>query len=119
MIDRKLTPANPGCCADPVEPERGASPVDAPAAPAGSRTNPDEPRQMINEQQLLTLIPVSRTTLHRMMKSGTFPKGRAVSANRRLWLASEVAAWQTELGQLDPQRRRGKGRRRRVSTDAS
>jgi hypothetical protein len=34
-----------------------------------------EPRRMLNEAQVLALIPVSRTTPHRMTKTGRFPKG--------------------------------------------
>ena len=79
---------------------------------------PDQsvPRRMLNEAQILALIPVSRTTLHRMTKSGCFPKGTYVSANRRLWFADEVAAWQHTVNERDPNRGRGKGRRGRVAT---
>jgi predicted DNA-binding transcriptional regulator AlpA len=73
------------------------------------------PRRMLNEAQVLALIPVSRTTLHRMTKSGLFPKGTYVSANRRLWFADEVAAWQANVDQFNPNRGRGKGRRQRIS----
>jgi predicted DNA-binding transcriptional regulator AlpA len=74
------------------------------------------PRRMLNEAQVLALIPVSRTTLHRMTKTGRFPKGTYVSANRKLWFADEVAAWQNAVNELDPNRGRGKGRRGRVAT---
>jgi predicted DNA-binding transcriptional regulator AlpA len=77
------------------------------------------PRRMLNEAQVLALIPVSRTTLHRMTKAGRFPKGTYVSANRVLWFADEVAAWQTAVDEFNPNRGRGKGRRRRVSSGAS
>jgi prophage regulatory protein len=72
------------------------------------------PRRMLNEAQVLALIPVSRTTLHRMTKNGSFPKGTYVSANRRLWFADEIEAWQAAVDEFDPNRGRGKGRRRRV-----
>lgn len=118
MIDRKVTPANSGCgAADPVElDDSGASPVDT-AAPAGSQRehDPDEPRQMINEEMLLRLVPIGRATLYRMMREGTFPRGTFVSPNRRLWLASEIARWQREVNAYVPERRRGKGRGRRAS----
>ena len=70
------------------------------------------PRRMLNETQVLALIPVSRTTLHRMTKTGRFPKGTYVSANRRLWFADEVAAWQNAVDEFNPSRGRGKGRAR-------
>ena len=71
-----------------------------------------EPRRMLNEAQVLALIPVSRTTLHRLTKAGRFPKGTYVSANRRLWFADEVAGWQAAVDEFNPNRGRGKGRRR-------
>ena len=73
------------------------------------------PRRMLNEAQVLALIPVSRTTLHRMTKTGRFPRGTYVSANRRLWFADEVALWQAAVDEFNPNRGRGKGRRRRGS----
>src|SRR5436190_971554 len=109
----KRVKANPNG-GDPVEPERGASPVDAPVAPAGS-PDPDEPRQMINEEQLLALIPISRATVYRLIREGKFPRGTFVSPNRKLWLASEIARWQREVDEYVPHRRRGKGRGRRAS----
>jgi len=75
-----------------------------------------EPRRMLNEQQVLECIPISRTTLYRLEKAGRFPRSIYVSANRRLWFASEVAAWQEAVDEFDPRRGRGKGRRRRVSS---
>ena len=70
-----------------------------------------EPRRMLNEAQILALIPVSRTTLHRMTRTGRFPKGTFVSANRKLWFADEIAAWQRAVDEFDPKRGRGQGRR--------
>jgi predicted DNA-binding transcriptional regulator AlpA len=78
-----------------------------------------EPRRMLNEMQILALIPVSRTTLHRMTKAGRFPKGIYVSANRKLWFADEVASWQAAVDEYDPRRGRGKGRRPRASAGAT
>jgi predicted DNA-binding transcriptional regulator AlpA len=64
---------------------------------------------MLTEQQILKIIPVSRTTLFRMMKAGKFPKGVFVSANRRLWLSSEITNWQLTIEEYNPHRARGKG----------
>jgi len=73
------------------------------------------PRRMLNETQVLALIPVSRTTLHRMTKTGRFPKGTYVSAKPQVWFADEIEAWQAAVDEFDPNRGRGKGRRRRVA----
>jgi prophage regulatory protein len=73
------------------------------------------PRRMLNEAQVLQVIPVSRTTLHRMQKAGRFPKSTYISPNRRVWFEDEIIAWQNAVDEFDPRRGRGKGRRRRVA----
>ncbi|MCG2673014.1 helix-turn-helix transcriptional regulator [Bradyrhizobium sp. GCM10023182] len=70
------------------------------------------PRRMLNEKQLLEIIPVSRTTLHRMQKAGRFPRAVYVAPNRKIWFEDEIAAWQNAVDEFDPHRGRGKGRRR-------
>jgi predicted DNA-binding transcriptional regulator AlpA len=85
------------------------------AGTEGGAPDKSGPRRMLNEAQVLALIPVSRTTLHRMTKAGRFPKGTYVSANRRLWFADEIETWQAAVDEFDPNRGRGNGRRRRVS----
>lgn len=70
------------------------------------------PRRMISEAQVLELIPVSRVTLWRMEREGRFPKSTYVSQNRRFWFADEVVAWQNAVDERNPNRGRGKGRRR-------
>jgi prophage regulatory protein len=76
-----------------------------------------EPRRMLDEAQVLAIIPVGRTTLYNMMRSGGFPKGTYVSANRRLWFADEIARWQNAISEsnphFNPHRGRGGGRRPR------
>ena len=74
------------------------------------------PRRMLSEKQVLEIVPVGRTTLYRMEKSGRFPKSTYVSPNRRLWFLDEVVAWQNAVDEFNPNRGRGKGRRR-VSPD--
>src|SRR4051794_23574613 len=72
------------------------------------------PRRMLNETQVLGIIPVSRTTLYRMEKSGRFPKSTYISPNRRVWFEDEIIAWQNAVDEFDPRRARGKGRRVRT-----
>ena len=74
-----------------------------------------EPRKMLTEAEVLSLVPVGRTTLYRMCKAGRFPKGTYVSPNRRLWFQDQVVAWQNAVNEFDPARGRGKGRRRRAT----
>jgi prophage regulatory protein len=76
------------------------------------------PRQMLNEGQVLDIVPVGRTTLYSMVKAGRFPKGTYISPNRRVWFADDVARWQAAIGELqlfNPNRGRGKGRRPRAT----
>ncbi|WP_084809358.1 AlpA family phage regulatory protein [Bradyrhizobium sp. NAS80.1] len=77
--------------------------------PAKSR-----PRRMLNEKQVLEIVPVGRTTLYRMEKSGRFPKSTYISPNRRVWFEDEIVAWQNAVDEFDPHRARGKGRRVRA-----
>jgi len=56
-----------------------------------------QPRRMLTLKEVLAAVPVGRTTLYRLEKSGRFPASRYVSAGRRLWFADEVAEWQTAL----------------------
>ncbi|MCA1376227.1 AlpA family phage regulatory protein [Bradyrhizobium sp. IC4061] len=47
--------------------------------------------------EVLAVIPVSRTTLFRMERDRLFPPSYSISANRRAWYADEVLAWQKAL----------------------
>jgi prophage regulatory protein len=79
----------------------------------------NEPRRMLTEAQVLDIVPVGRTTLYHMMKTGRFPKGTFISPNRRIWFADEIACWQTALGMgnphFNPHRRRGGRGHSRIS----
>lgn len=55
------------------------------------------PRRMLNQEQVLRIVPVSPVTLWRMEKSGRFPKSSYISANRRVWFEDEIITWQREV----------------------
>ena len=74
------------------------------------------PRRMLNERQVLEIVPVSATTLWRMEKAGKFPRSTYISPNRRVWFEDEITKWQNAVNEFNPNRRRGKGRGRRAST---
>lgn len=57
----------------------------------------NETRAMMTIDQVLALVPVSRTTLYRMEREGNFPRGIYLSQNRKIWFADEVLAWQRAL----------------------
>ena len=70
------------------------------------------PRRMLNEKQLLDIVPLSRTSIYRLEKSGKFPRSTYISPNRRVWFEDEVRGWQEAIDEFNPTRGRGKGRRR-------
>src|SRR5260370_5253711 len=69
------------------------------------------PRVMLNEKQVLQIVPISPVTLWRMEKAGKFPRSTYISPNRRGWVEDEINKRQKALNQVNPQR--GRGRRRR------
>jgi prophage regulatory protein len=88
------------------EPPRTTAP---PLASDGEDHAPTEPRRMLNEKQVLALIPIARSTLWRMERKGQFPKGTYILPGRKLWYADEVAAFQIALdGQSRGRRTRRK-----------
>jgi predicted DNA-binding transcriptional regulator AlpA len=70
----------------------------------------DRPRRMLNEKQVLEIVPVSRMTLYRMVKKDRFPKSTYITPNRRFWYEDEIVAWQKAVDEFNPNR--GRGRRR-------
>lgn len=83
------------------------------AASAGGSADKSRPRRMLNEKQVLEIVPVSRTTLFRLEKAGKFPRSTYISPNRRVWFEDEIIAWQDAVDAFNPHRARGKGRRPR------
>lgn len=73
-----------------------------------------EPRRMLNERQVLALVPVSRTTLFRLERKNRFPRSTYISPNRRVWFEDEIVAWQDGVDEFNPSRGRGNGRRHQV-----
>ena len=54
-------------------------------------------RVMLNEAQLLAIVPLSATTIWRLERKGQFPRSTYISPNRRVWFADEIANWQSEV----------------------
>jgi predicted DNA-binding transcriptional regulator AlpA len=53
-----------------------------------------EPRRMLTIAEVLAIVSVSRQTLFRMERDSKFSPCTYISANRRIWFADEIAAWQ-------------------------
>jgi prophage regulatory protein len=85
----------------------------------GAPDNGPRPRRMLNEKQVLEIVPVGRTTLYRMEKAGRFPRSTYISPNRRVWFEDDIIAWQNAVDELNPSRGRGKGRRRQYGREAT
>lgn len=68
------------------------------------------PRRMMREDEVLDIVPVSRSTLLRMVKTGKFPPATYISPNRRCWYEDEIVSWQNTVNEFQPHRGRGRGR---------
>ena len=60
-------------------------------------------RTMLEFDEVLEIIPVSRSTLVRMLARGTFPQGHYLSPNRRVWYEDDILAWQQRLNSTQRQ----------------
>jgi predicted DNA-binding transcriptional regulator AlpA len=54
-------------------------------------------RQMVSIKDVLKRIPMSRATLERKVKNGTFPKMHSIAPMRVGFFLDEVLAWQKAL----------------------
>ncbi len=54
---------------------------------------------MLGIKQVLGIVPVSRSTLERMVTAGRFPKSHTLSVGRVAWFEDEGIAWQTNLAE--------------------
>jgi len=61
----------------------------------------DDVREMLTAEQVLAVIPVSRTTLFRLERDKLFPQGQAITPHRKLWFKDEVVGWQKALQGAD------------------
>ena len=57
----------------------------------------DNVEEMITAEQVLVMIPFSRSTLGRLEDQGLFPIGHSPAPHKRIWFKCEVRAWQREL----------------------
>lgn len=66
---------------------------------------------MLLEEQVLNIVPFSRSTLWRLERAKKFPRGTFISPNKKIWYEDQIIAWQNEVNEHQPHRGRGKGRR--------
>jgi prophage regulatory protein len=63
-----------------------------------SQTNNDAAAEQptlvfLSKQQVLRKIPITAPTLWSWVRAGKFPRPRAISPNKTVWLAAEVDEW--------------------------
>ena len=69
-------------------------------------TGANMPRVMLSEKAVLKIVPVTRRTLRKWGKAGTFPRAVPISEGRIAYYADEIAAWQLDK---DAKAKRSKG----------
>src|SRR6266699_3721444 len=107
MIKTTSAPNEIERAADQGSTPRYAPPVEGNLAHNNASNRPEEkpreaaedhaserPRRMLTEREVLAIVPISRSTLWRREREGTFPRGSYISANRKIWFADDIAAWQ-------------------------
>jgi predicted DNA-binding transcriptional regulator AlpA len=52
---------------------------------------------MLDIDEVLAIIPLSRSTLFRMERDHLFPASHSISPGRRAWYEDEILAWQEAL----------------------
>lgn len=69
-------------------------------------------RRMLNEEQLLDRIPISPTTLRRLIAKGRFPAPIALSPYRNVWYEDVIFDFIREL-ERNPRQLRSKWKKKR------
>ena len=57
--------------------------------PSGNRAQP----RFLRISEVIRRVVVSRPTIYRWMREGTFPKQIAIGANSVVWLESDITKW--------------------------
>lgn len=65
-------------------------------------------RTMYDLDEVLQIVPVSKSTLKRLLAEGSFPTGHYISPNRRVWYEDEILRWQDQLVPTVSKRKRSK-----------
>jgi predicted DNA-binding transcriptional regulator AlpA len=55
------------------------------------------PRKMISCKDVLKTVPVSRSTLARMIEDGRFPRAAPLARGRKAWFLDEIIEWQKRI----------------------
>jgi prophage regulatory protein len=55
------------------------------------------PRRMLDERDILDLLPVARSTIQTWIKDKHFPAPVMIGPGRKAWFEDEVRTWQDQL----------------------
>lgn len=58
--------------------------------------------RFVNMAQVVTILGLSRSTIYRGIKAGTFPTPRRISLGRVAWPESAIIAWKNGLPDSAP-----------------
>jgi predicted DNA-binding transcriptional regulator AlpA len=83
--------------------------------PKSKKTEPPLLRPMLTLKEVLEIVPLSRTTIYRKEKAGTFPESHFLSENRRVYYLDDVQNWQAALTTDNPRRLKARKSRRKGS----
>jgi predicted DNA-binding transcriptional regulator AlpA len=62
-------------------------------------------RTMLERDDVLKMVPISKSTLKRKLADGSFPAGKMISPKRHIWYEDEILEWLDSLeGPLPPTR---------------
>lgn len=55
--------------------------------------------QLLSPRQVEAKTTLSRTTIWRAVRAGTFPAPKKISTNRIAWRAADLAQWEASCGE--------------------
>ena len=58
-----------------------------------NRTEKGVKGRFYNIEQILDLVPVSKSTIYAMQKAGEFPRQRKIGERVAVWVKTEIDAW--------------------------
>ena len=74
-----------------------SAPPTTPAAPASTLTLPET--GFLRQPQVLTFVPISKSTLWRRIQARTFPEPVKLSKRVTVWRAEDIRRWIAQQGQ--------------------
>jgi prophage regulatory protein len=83
--------------AEPPKPSDDAVPPIERRRSAAEQARPPPPQQLLTRAEMLARVALTYPTVWKMMRAGTFPRGRAIGNGRVVWVESEIEEWIDDL----------------------